>query len=43
MTEDGGKAVDVVYLDISKTYDAVIHSIHLEKMEDHDLDSYTPC
>jgi len=38
---DEGKAVDIVYLDFSKAFDAVPHSIHIEKLDAHGLDGCT--
>ncbi|GAB0203099.1 mitochondrial enolase superfamily member 1 [Grus japonensis] len=38
---DEGKAVHVVYLDFSKAFDTVFHSIHLRKMAAHGLDGHT--
>lgn len=37
-----GKAVDVFYLDFSKVFDTVSHSILLEKLPAHGLDGWTP-
>ena len=40
---DEGKAVDVVYLDFSKAFDTVPHSIIVEKLAAHGLDGHMLC
>jgi len=40
---DEGKAVDVIYLDFSKAFDTVSHSILLQKMAALGLDGCTLC
>ncbi|RMC10475.1 hypothetical protein DUI87_13280 [Hirundo rustica rustica] len=40
---DAGRAVDVVYLDFSKTFDTVSHNTFLEKLAAHGLDRSTLC
>ena len=38
-----GKAVDVVYMNFNKTFDAVPHNILMEKLAAHGLDGRTLC
>jgi len=40
---DEGKPVDVVYLDFSKAFEIVSHSVFLEELAACDLDRYTLC
>ncbi|PKU29765.1 rna-directed dna polymerase from mobile element jockey-like [Limosa lapponica baueri] len=38
---DGGKAVDIIYLDLGKVFGTVPHSILLEKLTNHGIDKCT--
>ena len=38
---DDGKAVDVIYLDFSKSFDTISHNILLRKLAAHGLDRHT--
>ncbi|KAJ7422871.1 hypothetical protein WISP_36327 [Willisornis vidua] len=40
---DEGKAVEVVYLDLSKAFETVYHNMILEKLAAHALDRGTLC
>ncbi|PKU47584.1 rna-directed dna polymerase from mobile element jockey- hypothetical protein [Limosa lapponica baueri] len=38
---DEGRAVDIVYLDFSKTFDHVSHKIFVERLLKYELDEHT--
>jgi len=40
---DDGKAVDIIYLDFSKAFDTISHSIFQDKLAAHGLDGCTLC
>lgn len=40
---DAGKAMDIVYLHYSKAFDAASHTVLLEKLAAHSLDTYSLC
>lgn len=37
---DDGRAVDVVYLDITKTFDSVPHNILMDKLRKYGIDEW---
>ncbi|PKU33434.1 rna-directed dna polymerase from mobile element jockey- hypothetical protein [Limosa lapponica baueri] len=38
---DKGRAIDIMYLDLCKAFDAVLHNIFVSKMERHGFDGWT--
>ena len=38
---DGGRAVDVVYLDFSKAFDTISHNIFVRKIRKYGVDDWT--